>query len=129
VTENEISGSILDAAYRTHKSLGPGLLESIYEEVLSHELQKKGLPFQRQHPIPISFEGIQLGTAFKADLIVADKVIVEVKAVEAIHPIHRAQLLTYLRLTNKHLGVLINFHTVLIKDGYQRVVNNLPEQP
>jgi GxxExxY protein len=127
VRENEISGTILDAAYRTHKALGPGLLESIYEEVLSHELKKKGVEFLRQHAIPITHDGLELGTAFKADLVVEGKVIVEVKAVEALHAIHRTQLLTYLRLANKHLGLLINFNTVLIKDGVHRIVNNLPE--
>ena len=127
MTENEISADILNAAVRTHKALGPGLLESIYEEVLSHELKKKGIQFQRQHPIPIVYEGIQLGSAFRADLIVEDKVIIEIKAVEAILAIHRTQLLSYLRLTKKRLGILLNFNTVLIKDGMRRVVNDLPE--
>jgi len=129
VTENEISVDIFNAAVRTHKALGPGLLESIYEEVLAHELKKTGLQFQRRRPIPIVYEGVQLGSAFRADLIVEDKVIIEVKAVEAILPIHRTQLLSYLRLTNKHLGILLNFNTVLVKDGIHRVVNNLPESP
>jgi GxxExxY protein len=126
VVENEISGQIVDAAYRVHTVLGPGLLESVYEEVLAHELRKRGLTVVQQQSIPVVYEETRLETGFRADLIVEDRVIVEVKSIAEIAPIHKKQLLTYLRLADKRLGLLINFNEFLIKHGITRIVNQLP---
>jgi GxxExxY protein len=123
--ENEIAQIIVDAALKVHKALGPGLLESVYERVLSHELQKRGLEVNIQVVVPIVYEGMVFNEAFRADLIVENKVIVELKSVENVQPVHKKQLLTYLRLADKRLGLLINFGTVLLKDGVSRVVNQL----
>jgi GxxExxY protein len=125
ITENEIAREIVDAALLLHKRLGPGLLESVYEVVLAHELKKRGLDVQRQMVIPIEYDGIKFDEGFKADLMVAGKVIVELKSVETVLPVHKKQVLTYLRLSDKKLGFLINFGAVLIKDGISRIVNNL----
>jgi len=125
LTENEIAKKIVDAAYHVHKKLGPGLLESVYEIVLAHEIGKRGLKAERQVPISITYEDLKLDDAFRADLIVQDKVILELKSVEKVAPVHKKQLLTYLRLSNKRLGLLVNFGAPLIKDGISRVVNNL----
>jgi GxxExxY protein len=124
---NSISGKIVDAALHVHKSLGPGLLESVYEVVLAHELQRRGLYVVRQHPVPIEYDEIRLQIGFRADLLIEDKIIVEIKSVEAIAPVHKMQLLTYLRLADKRLGLLINFNVALIKDGIYRIVNGLQE--
>jgi GxxExxY protein len=124
---NSISGKIVDAALHVHKSLGPGLLESVYEVVLAHELQRRGLYVVRQHPVPIEYDEIRLQIGFRADLLIEDKIIVEIKSVEAIAPVHKMQLLTYLRLADKRLGLLINFSVALIKDGIYRIVNGLQE--
>ncbi len=123
--ENEITGKIVDAAFQIHTRLGAGLLESVYEAVMAYELKKRGLRFERQKPIPVVYEGIHLGEGFRADFIVENLVIIELKSVEVIAPVHKKQLLTYLRLTNKHLGLLINFNTDLIKNGITRIVNKL----
>ena len=123
--ENEIAQIIVDAALKVHKALGPGLLESVYERVLSHELQKRGLEVNIQVVVPIIYEGMVFNEAFRADLIVENKVIVELKSVENVQPVHKKQLLTYLRLADKRLGLLINFGTVLLRDGVSRVVNQL----
>jgi GxxExxY protein len=125
MTENEISKQIVDAAYKVHTTLGPGLFESVYETVMAQELANRGLRVVRQQAIPVVWENIQLEAGFRADLIVEDKVIIEIKSVENLAPVHRKQLLTYLRLTGKRLGLLINFDTELIKDGIARVVNGL----
>ena len=125
VTENEIARQIVDAAYKIHTTLGPGLFESVYEAVMAQELSKRGLQFERQQPLPVVWENLHLEAGFCADLIVENKVIVEIKSVDAIAPVHRKQLLTYLRLANKRLGLLINFDVDLIKDGIARVVNGL----
>jgi GxxExxY protein len=127
VTENEVAKQVVDAAYRVHTRLGPGLLESVYEVCLAHELMTRGLEVQRQRPIPIVYEAIHFDEGFRADLIVEGKVIVELKSVESVARVHKKQLLTYLRLADKHLGLLINFGEELIKDGITRVVNRLPE--
>jgi len=127
MTENLLARDIVDAAFHIHKNLGPGLLESVYEVILAHEIEKRGLRVARQQPVPIAYEGIQFDEGFRADLIVEDKVIVELKSVEQIAPVHKKQLLTYLRLTNKRLGLLINFGACLIKDGIHRIVNGLEE--
>ena len=126
-TENEIAREIVDAAFHIHKTLGPGLLETVYEVVLARELEKRGLRVVRQQPVPITFDGIPFDEGFRADLIVEDKVIVELKSVEQIAPVHKKQLLTYLRLTDKRLGLLINFGAAVIKDGIFRIVNGLQE--
>lgn len=123
--ENTIAATIVNSSFKIHKTLGPGLFESVYEEVLAYELRKEGLDIKRQQTIPVIYEGIKLELGFKADIIVNDKVIIELKSVEKIQPVHPKQLLTYLRLTNMKLGLLINFNEALIRDGIQRVVNNL----
>ena len=124
MTPNALTGHIIDAAYKVHTTLGPGLLESVYETALSHELTKREIPHQRQHPIPAIYDGIPIQPAFIADLLVANEVIVELKSIEAIAPVHKRQLLTYLRLSNKRLGLLINFNVVLIKNGITRIINS-----
>ena len=125
VTENEIAKQIVDAAFKIHTTLGPGLFESVYEAVMAQELSRRGLQFARQQPLPVVWENLHLEAGFRADLIVENKVIVEIKSVDAIAPVHRKQLLTYLRLANKRLGILINFDVDLIKNGIARVVNGL----
>jgi GxxExxY protein len=125
MTENDIAKEIVEFAYKTHSRLGPGLLESVYETILESELKKRGFHVDRQKAIPIVYEDVHLETGFRADLIVGGKVIVEIKSVETIAPVHKKQLLTYLRFANKRLGLLINFNVVLIKDGIVRVVNRL----
>jgi GxxExxY protein len=125
VTENEIATQVVDAAFKIHTTLGPGLFESVYEAVMAQELSKRGLQFVRQQPLPVVWENLHLEAGFRVDLIVENKVIVEIKSVEAIAPVHRKQLLTYLRLANKRLGILINFDVDLIKNGIARVVNGL----
>ncbi len=125
MTENEIAKQVVDAAFRIHTRLGPGLLESVYEAVLAYELRKRGLRVVRQKPIPVVYEEVRLDEGFRADLVVEDKVIIELKSVEAIAHVHKKQVLTYLRLSNLKLGLLINFGEELIKDGISRVVNGL----
>lgn len=125
MNENEIATVIVDIAYNIHVELGPGLLESVYETVMAYELGKRRLQFTRQQAIPIIYKNIRLEEGFRADLIVENKVIVELKSVENISPVHTKQLLTYLKLTNKKLGLLINFNTELIKHGINRIVNKL----
>ena len=127
LTENEIATQIVDAAYKVHTTFGPGLLESVYEAVMSEELCRRGLRVVRQQAIPLDYENVHLDIGFRADMIVEDKVIIEIKAVESVAHVHKKQLLTYLRLAGKKLGLLINFDTELIKDGIARVVNKLPE--
>jgi GxxExxY protein len=119
---NEITELIIGCAIEVHKSLGPGLLESAYEECLVYELRILGLNVQRQLPIPIIYKDIKLDCGFKLDLLVENKVIVELKSVEEIHPVHEAQLLTYLRFANKPVGLLINFNVTLLKNGLRRFV-------
>jgi GxxExxY protein len=127
MTENEVAREVVDAAFQIHKRLGPGLLESVYEVVLAHELRRRGLGVARQVAIPIVYEGLNFEEGFRADLIVEDKVIVELKCAESIGGAHKKQLLTYLRLTDKRLGLLINFAEELIRDGITRIVNKLEE--
>ena len=123
--ENAIAKEIVDAAFRIHTTLGPGLLESVYNTVLAHELNRKGLHTVQQQSIPVVYENMRIDAGFRADLVVEDKVIVEIKSVEVIAPVHKKQLLTYLRLADKRLGLLINFNVALIKDGITRIVNGL----
>ena len=125
MTENEIAVQIVDAAFKIHTKLGPGLLESVYEVVLARELKKRGLRVARQVPIPIVYGDVKFDEGFRADLIVEDKVIIELKSVEAVVPVHKKQVLTHLRLAKMKLGLLINFGEELIKDGITRIVNGL----
>ena len=127
MTENEIAKHIMDAAFVIHRTLGPGLLETVYEVILTKKLSDMGLAVQRQVPVPIQFENIKFDEGFRADLIVEKKVIVELKSVERMQPVHSKQLLTYLRLTGLRLGLVINFGENLLKDGFKRVVNGLDE--
>ena len=126
-TENEIAREIVDASFHVHSRLGPGLLESVYEAILARELTKRGLLIVRQQPVPIQYDGLNFDEGFRADMVVDDLVIIELKSVEQVAPIHKKQLLTYLRLANKRLGLLINFGSALIKDGIHRIANSLPE--
>ncbi len=123
--ENMIAQIVVDSALKIHKELGPGLLESVYERVLAHELQQRGLAVRVQVAVPITYSGMVFDEAFRADMLIANKVIVELKSVENVHPVHKKQLLTYLRLADKRLGLLINFGAPLLKDGIFRIVNKL----
>ncbi|MFC1851625.1 GxxExxY protein [candidate division CSSED10-310 bacterium] len=125
--ENEISEKIIGAAIEVHRILGPGLLESIYEEALCYELHSRGVKFVRQQSVPIPFKGIKLGTDLRLDFLVENKVIVDLKAKEKLSSIDEPQLLTYLRLSKKRLGLIINFHVKVLRDGITRIVNKLPE--
>lgn len=127
MTENEVAKQIVDAAYRVHSGLGPGLLESVYETVLAYELEKRGLRVLRQQPVPIAYEGARIEIGFRADLIVEDLVIVEIKSVETVAPVHKKQLLTYLRLAGKRLGLLVNFNVAFIREGITRIANGMPD--
>lgn len=124
-TENEISKIILDIAFDIYSKLGPGLFESVYEEILSYELEDYGLSIKKQQGIPVIWNELRMEVGFRADIIVEDKVIVEIKSVEALAPIHYKQLTTYLKITNLKLGLLINFNEYLLKDGIKRIVNKL----
>ena len=125
MNENDIATIVVDSAYKVHTELGPGMLESVYEAVMAHELRQRGLQVTCQQPIPVIYESVRLDVAFRADLIVNDKVIVELKSVEALAKVHKKQLLTYLRCADKRLGLLINFGQALIKDNIKRVANGL----
>ncbi len=127
MTENEIAKQVVDVAYNVHTEFGPGLLESVYEVLMAHKLTQRGLSVTRQQAIPLVYETVRMDAGFRADLIVEGRVIVEVKSIEALAPVHKKQLLTYLRLADKRLGLLINFDVALIKDGIVRVVNGLKE--
>jgi len=127
MTENEIAKIIVDACFKIHTGLGPGLLESVYETVLARELERRGLSVRRQVAVPITWDNLRFDEGFRADLIVEDKVIIELKSVEKVAPVHSKQLLTYLRLADKRLGLLVNFGESLIKDGIKRIVNGLED--
>jgi len=127
VTENEIAREVVDAAFKIHTRLGPGLLESVYETILIYELHKRGLDVEAQVSVPVVYEEVRIDKGFRADLLVGGMIIVELKSVETMLPVHKKQLLTYLRLADKRLGLLINFGAARIKDGIVRVVNGLPE--
>lgn len=126
---NIISGEIVDAAFHIHQSLGPGLLESVYETVLAHELTKRGLRVERQKMIPVEWDGLTIDNGFRADLIVEACVAVELKSVESLAPVHGKQLLTYLRLLDYRLGLLLNFGAPIMKEGIKRVVNDFSAPP
>jgi GxxExxY protein len=125
MTENELSRIVFDCALKVHQSLGPGLLGSAYEECLYYELRKTGLNVEKQKSLPLIYEEVKLDVGYRIDIIVENKLIIEIKSVEALNDVHFAQLLTYLKLTNCKLGLLINFNVSLIKNGVKRVVNNL----
>jgi GxxExxY protein len=125
MTENELAKIVVGLCLKIHRTLGPGLLESVYEEVLCYELTKLRLNFKRQQVIAVVYDGIKMDLGFRADVIIEDKLIVELKSVELVAPVHPKILLTYLRLTNIKLGLLVNFNVELIKDGIKRVVNHL----
>lgn len=122
---NEISGQVVDAAMRVHSSLGPGLLENAYEACLEHELKKRGLRVERQVALPVVYDGAQIDLGYRLDLVVEGAVIVELKATEKVAPIHEAQLLSYLKLSGRKLGLLINFNVLHLKDGIKRMANGL----
>ena len=119
---NEISGAVVDAAMKVHTALGPGLLESAYAVCLRHELIKRGLRVAYEVPVPVVYDSIKLDAGYKLDLLVEDTVVVELKAIEALAPIHQAQIISYLKLTGKPIGLLINFHSLRLKDGIKRFV-------
>ena len=127
MTENEIAKIIVDVAYKLHTQYGPGLLESAYQALMVYELRKRGLKVEAEKPIPLQHEGATIDVAYRADLAVEDKVIVELKSVEEVAKVHKKQLKTYLKLADKRLGLLINFGAELIKDGISRVANGMPE--
>lgn len=122
---NKISGEIIDSAYYIHSRLGPGLLESVYEVLLAKELEKRGFKVERQRPVPIVFDGFEFEEGFRADLLVEKQIVVELKSVETLAAVHSKQVLTYLKLLNYRLGLLINFGAPLIKDGIKRIANNV----
>jgi GxxExxY protein len=125
MTENELSKIVIGYAIRVHSSLGPGLLESAYEECLCYELNRSGLKAEKQKPLPLIYHAVKMDCGYRVDLMVENKLIIEIKSVEAINDIHLAQLLTYLRLSGCKLGLLINFNVLQLKDGIKRVVHNL----
>ena len=125
MAENDLSRIIVDCCFRIHQGLGPGIFESVYETILAYELKKKGLRFKRQHSIPVIWDGVKMDQGFRADIIVESKVVIEIKSVEYVAPVHKKQLLTYLKLTDLKLGLLVNFNESLIKDGIHRIVNGL----
>jgi len=125
MSENDLSKIIVNTCFTVHRGMGPGLLESVYEEILCYELKKAGLNIERQKGIPVYWDSLKMDIGFNADIIVERKVILELKSVEEISKVHQKQLLTYLRLTNMKLGLLVNFNEELIKNGIQRIVNGL----
>jgi GxxExxY protein len=125
MTENEIATIVVDTAIKVHRILGPGLFESVYETALAYELEQRGLHVSRQQPIPVRYGTIQFEVGFIADMVVEDLVVLELKAVEHVLPVHKKQLLTYLRMMDKRLGLLLNFGAALMRDGIERVVNRL----
>lgn len=123
--ENDITGNIVDCCINIHKTLGPGLLESVYEEVLTYELKKKGLLCERQVGIPVYYHDLRMDLGFRADMIVEDRVIIELKSIDSVLPVHKKQLLTYLKLSKKKLGLLVNFNEELMKNGITRIANGI----
>jgi len=122
MTDKQLTHEIIGAAIAIHKEIGPGLLEAVYEECLAHEFAARDLPFERQKPIPVVYKGAKLDCGYRADLVVAGRVIVEVKAIAALAPIHEAIMLTYIRLSGCKIGLLINFHSAVLKEGIKRYV-------
>ena len=128
MTENEIGKAVVDEALKLHRALGPGLLESVYTAVLAHKLRERGLRVDREMAVPIDYEGIRFDEGFRADLVVDDKVLLELKSVERVNSAHKKQVLTYLRLTRLRLGFLLNFGEAFMRDGITRVVNGLVDE-
>jgi GxxExxY protein len=122
LNKNEISGAVVDAAMKIHSALGPGLLESAYAACLKHELIKRGLRVSCEVPLPVVYDGVRLDAGYRLDMVVEDTVVVELKAIEALAPIHQAQIISYLKLSGKPIGLLINFHSLHLKDGIKRFV-------
>lgn len=127
MTENEISRHFVDAAVKIHTALGPGLLESVYQAAMQHELAKRGIPFQAKVPIPVVYDGVTIMHAFEADIVAERKVLIEIKSVEELAPVHFKVLLTYLKLSGIHLGIIINFNKEFVKNGIKRMANRLEE--
>jgi len=125
MNENELSKIVVDCMFKVHKNLGPGLLESAYEECLFYELSKTNLIIERQKPLPLFYETIKMEIGYRLDFLIENKLVIEVKAVEALNDVHKAQVITYLKLSGCKLGLLVNFNVILIKDGIKRLVNNL----
>ena len=123
MNENEISKIVVDAGLKVHRTLGPGLLESAYAACLYHELCSRHLQVEKQKPLPLIYEGVILEAGYRIDLLVENKLIIEIKSADSLHPLHEAQLLTYLKVSNCKLGLLMNFNTVLFKDGVRRYIN------
>jgi GxxExxY protein len=121
---NDITSIIIEESIKIHTDLGPGLFESVYEEILYYRLTKRGINVQKQVAVPVYYEEVKMDVGFRADLIVESKVVVEIKSIEAVAPVHHKQLLTYLKLTGLKVGLLINFNEALLKDGIKRIVNN-----
>ncbi|MDE3136929.1 MAG: GxxExxY protein [Acidobacteriota bacterium] len=128
MTENELSNQIIGSAIDVHRTLGPGLLESAYEECLAHEMSQRGIPFDRQKPLPVIYRGLKLECGYRADFLVDGKVIVELKAVDALAPIHDAIVLTYLRMSGCKVGLLLNFNVPILRDGIKRLVLGFEEK-
>jgi GxxExxY protein len=122
----QLTGQIIASAIEVHRALGPGLLESAYEECLAKEFELQNIPFKRQVPLPIVYKGYEISCGYRMDVVVSNSIILELKTVSTIEPIHAAQLLTYLKLSNKTLGLIINFHVPVLKQGIKRIVNNHP---
>ena len=127
MTDTQLTHEIIGAAIEVHRTLGPGLLESAYEECLARELTLRRIPFERQKPLPLVYKDVKLDCGYRIDLLVGSRVVVELKAVEALAPVHDAVVLTYLRLSDCRIGLLINFHTAVLKDGIRRLANNYQE--
>ena len=127
--DDELTRAIIGAAIMVHRRLGPGLLESAYEACLAHEISKLGLRVERQKPVPLIYDSVRLDCGFRADIVVEGRVVVETKCKEVLHPVDEAQLLSHLRLLRISIGLLINFHVVLLKDGVKRLVNDYDELP
>lgn len=128
IEENKLSGIILDACIRIHRALGPGLLENAYEECLCYELKQSGIPFERQKPIPIRYNEVSINVGYRADIIVNNKVIIELKSVQRLEPVHFSQIATYLKLTELKLGLLINFNENTLIKGFHRIVNKMIDE-
>ena len=129
MTDKQLTHEIIGAAIAVHRELGPGLLEAVYEECLCHELSLRGLAFDRQKPIPVVYRGTKLDCGYRADIVVSGSVIVEIKAIANVAPIHEAVMLTYLRVSGCKIGLLINFHSTVLKDGVRRFVWNYDQAP
>ena len=129
MTENELAKIVVDVAYQIHTRLGPGLLESVYQAVMLYELRRRGLHVEDEVPLPVVWDDVNLEVGFRVDLFVERKLVIELKSIEKLAPVHKKVLLTYLRLSDSRLGLLINFGEELIKHGISRVVNNLQEEP